>query len=243
MSGYTADTQVDRVVVSEVDTIWRPRTPRVGKCGVILLHGQGNPLGWIDPGAPKPGMILAGALAGAGIPCISAEMHGNSWATDQSMTDMRNSWMALQTAYPDLRDDKVIVLGASMGGAFAVRWSQLYPDETAAVVGLIPAYDPKAVYNYSNVGDFAMEAAWGFSGIGNFPTGLDLASHAGDAVGVPILTAYSSNDDAVPAQSIIDYHNAVGGDPINLISMGAIGHSFNTTPIPDIARFLIINGA
>ncbi len=241
--GYWADTQAGRVVAGEIDTVWRPRTPREGTCGVLLLHGQGNPLGWIDPGTPKPGMILAGALAASGIPLISAEMHGNSWATTQSMTDMRNAWNVLKTEYPLMRTDKVIVLGGSMGGAFAARWSQLYPSETAAVVGLIPAFDPKSGYIFSNIGDYAMEQAWGFSGLANFPADIDLASTSALAKGIPHFTVYSANDDALPAANIVAYHTAVGGLPENIVNQGNLLHSFNNTSDTAIARFLVANGA
>ena len=245
MSGNTIDSDLNRVVPGsgELDTIWHPGTPRVGKCGVILLHGQSNPQGWIDPGAPRYAMEMAATITACGIPCISAEMHGNAWANDVMMPDIPAAKTVLRNAYPSLRADKVIVFGISMGGAPAVRYAQQNPTAVAAVIGLIPAYDPLAVYNYGNIGDFYMEQAWGFSGVANFPAALNLAATSSLAAGIPILTGYSSNDDAVPAASVIAYHNAVGGTSENLINIGAVGHTFDTMPISTVVRFLVANGA
>lgn len=248
MSGYEADTSKDRVVPAsgELDTIWRPRSPRKGKRGVLLLHGQSNPTAYIDAVGQKASMRMAAELAASGIRCIAGEMHGNSWGNDLAMADMLNAWGILKAEYPDLAQDKVLVLGISMGAALAVRFSQLHPFQTAGVVGIIPAYDPKAIYNYSNVGDAAMEAAWGFSGIGNFPTGLDLAASATDASSVPIWSAYASDDALVPASSVTAYHSAVGGEAANITDLGALGHTdaaIAAVSVAAVARFLVANGA
>lgn len=245
MSGYTADNAVGRVVAAEYDTIWRPRTPRVGTCGLVLLHGQSNPRAYMDS-AQIASVRLAAALASSGIPCIAAEMHGNSWATDQSMTDITTAWGVLKAAYPAMRTDKVCLLGASMGAALGTRYTQLNPSSVAATVGIIPAYDPKAIYINNNVGDAAMEAAWGFSGLGAFPDALDLGPKANLATSVPILTGYASNDSVVPAASVTAYHTAAGGDPANIVNVGALDHTdaaIAAMPIATIARFLVAHGA
>lgn len=245
MSGYTADTRIGRVVAAEVDTIWIPRTPRVGTCGVVLLHGQSNPRAYMDS-AQLASVRLAAALASSGIPCIAAEMHGNAWATDQSMTDIDAARTTLQAAFPAMRTDKVCLVGASMGVALGTRYSQLHPASVAALVGMIPAYDPKAIYIANNVGDAAMEAAWGFSGLGNFPDALDLGPKAAQAATVPLLTGYASNDTVVPAASVTAYHALAGGDPANLINLGALDHTdaaIAAMPVTTIARFLVAHGA
>ena len=144
MSGYSAHSAIGRVVAGEVDTIFAPRTPRPNKYGVVLLHGQSNPRGFIDT-AQLSASRLAAALASSGIPCIAAEMHGNSWANDQAMTDIDSARAVLQAAYPAMRTDKICLVAASMGGSLGARYSQLYPASVAAFVGIIPAYDPKAI--------------------------------------------------------------------------------------------------
>lgn len=244
MTGYTAVSALGRIVAGEVDTIWTPRTVRPGTPGLILLHGQGNPKAYMDGSAQRASMRLAGALAGAGIPTIAGEMHGNAWANDTGMTDITNAWNILKAQFPTIRTDKVYLLGASMGAAMMTRYVQLNPGSVAAAVGMIPAYDPRAIYVANNVGDVAMEAAWGFSGLGNFPAALNLPTHVASAVGVPLLTSYASNDTVVPAASVVTYHNAAGGLPENLIDVGALEHTdaaIAALPISTIGRFLVAN--
>lgn len=244
--GYEADTQVGRVTALEKDTIFRPRTPRAGTCGVILFHGQSNPDGFTDSDNQKAACDLAAALANAGIPAIAAEFGGNSWANDPSMTAGTNAWTALKAEYPSMRTDKVCVLGISMGAALAARYTQLNPSDVAAMVGIIPAYDPKACYIANNVGDAYMEAAWSFSGLGNFPAGLDLAASASSMAGVPLLTGYASNDSIVPAASVTAYHSAAGGTAGNLVNLGALDHTdaaIGAMSISTVVRFLAANGA
>lgn len=237
------DTQIGRVVVGETDTIWKPRTPRVGTRGVVLFHGQGNPKGWIDPGAPKYAMEMATTLCAAGIPLISAEMHGDAWSNEEGVEAGLEAWAELKLAFPALDTEQFIAMGVSMGGGCATKMAQLHPDKVAAVVGLIPAYDPRACYLASDVGDAAMEAAWDFTDINDFPDGLNFAAHSGDAYGIPHLSCYSSNDSVVPSASVINYHTAVGSSPDDLHNIGALGHDFTGMSIQTVGRFLVAHGA
>ena len=240
MTGYTVSSTPDGY------TIWRPRTPRAGRRGVLLMPGQGNPTMYVSGTIQAASMRMAAALAGAGIPCITSAFGGNSWANDAAMTAMTNAWAALRAAFPGMPSDKVCLYGTSMGAAQITRYAQLNPTKVAALVGIIPAYDPKAAYINGDIGDAAMEAAWGFSGLANFPTGLDLASHAEDAEGIPILTGYASNDDLVSAASVTAYHTAVGGLPGNLVNLGALGHTdpaIAAMPVAKVGKFLAEHGA
>lgn len=245
MRGYSADSRVSRVVVGEVDTVWFPRYARVDTYGVILLHGQSNPQAFISSNQ-EASVRLAGAIASQGIPCVAAEMHGDSWANDSSMTDIDNARTLLSSLFPSMKTDKICLIGGSMGAALGTRYSQLNPDEVAAFVGIIPAYDPKTIYVNNDVGDAAMEAAWSFVGLGNFPDALDLGPKGADADTVPILTGYASNDTVVPSASVIAYHTLAGGEPENLINLGAVGHTnaaIAAMSIQTIIQFLIANGA
>lgn len=247
MTGYSSVSRAGRIPAAgaEVDTVWTPRTPRAGKCGVVLLHGQSNPKQFMDS-SQVASVRLAAALAGSGIPCIAAEMRGNSWANNNGMTDVETAGSLLQAAFPSLRTDQVCLVGISMGAALAARYSQLHPGSVAAVVGIIPAYDPKAVYINNDVGDAAMEAAWGFAGLANFPDALDLGPKAALASSVPILSGYASDDTLVPSASVTAYHAAAGGSAGNLLNVGALGHTdaaIAAVPVSTIARFLVANGA
>lgn len=245
MSSYSALSTTGQVVLGEVETVWTPRTVRTGRVGVILLHGQSNPQMFMQSAHPTS-MKLAAAISGFGIPCIAAEMHGNSWAINVTMED------DIPVAHSILVDqfgcdpDRIILLGISMGGSLAVRYSQLNPEATAGIVGVIPAYDPKALYIHGDVGDAAMEAAWGFSGLENFPTELDLGAQALRGKGTPIMSIYASDDALVPASSVENYHRTAGGLEENLINVGALGHTdaaLAAVPFGTIIKFLIECGA
>jgi len=243
MTGYSAESQTGRVTAGQVDTIWRPRTPRKGKCGVILLPGSDNPRAYVDGVIQPASMRMAAAIAGEGIPCITSDFYNNSWGKDLTMTAITNAWTVLKAAFPLMRTDKVCLFGASMGAAAAARWSQLNPTSTAAVVGLIPAWSMK--YEYQNVPAIAtaIEAAWGFSGIGSYPAAADLLTNAPAAAGIPTLTGYATDDTIALPTGVQAYNTAVGG---TLVSLGATGHTdaaIAAMPLTTLTQFLVANGA
>lgn len=247
MSGYSAVSATGRVTVGETDTIWTPRSPRAGTCGVILVHGSGAPKQFTDVVQQPSSVTLAATIAGTGIPCIAAEFGGDAWANNTCMTGIDAAWTTLKAAFPLMRTDKVCLVGVSMGGGAVARWSQLHPTSTAAAVGIIPAFNLK--YEYDNIPGVvaAIEAAWGFTGSGNYPAAADTLANASAASGVPIKAFYSSNDTTVPSAGITQYINAVGASPASdMVDVGALGHTdaavgaVNTTTL---IRFLADNGA
>jgi pimeloyl-ACP methyl ester carboxylesterase len=243
MTGYSAESQTGRVTATQQDTIWTPRTPRPGKCGVILLPGSDNPRAYVDGVIQPASMRMAAAIAGEGIPCITSDFYNNSWGNSNCMTAITNAWTVLKAAFPLMRTDKVCLFGASMGAAAAARWSQLNPTNVAAIVGLIPAWSMK--YEYQNIPAItaAIETAWGFSGIGNYPAGADLLANAALAAGIPTLTGYATDDTIALPTGVQAYNTAVGG---TLVSLGALGHTdaaIAAMPISTVVRHLVANGA
>lgn len=240
MSGYSVSTGSDGY------TIWHPRTPRVGTCGLILFPGQGYPTGYMTAAGQQGSVNLAAELASCGIPIITSTFGGNSWATDTVMnTYIPNARTALQTAFPAMRTDKICLGGLSMGATQATRYTQLHPNQVAATFGMIPGYDPKAIYIANNVGDAAMEAAWGFTGLENFPDALDLGPKGALANTVPIWTGYAASDTSIPEASVTAYHTLAGGLPENIVSVPGThdNTAIENMPIDSIARFLVANGA
>lgn len=240
MTGYWVKTGPDGY------TIWHPRTPRVGTYGLILFPGQGVPTCYMDAATQWGSVNLAGALARCGIPIITSAFDGNSWATDTIMnTSIPAARTRLAVDYPQMRTDKICLGGLSMGATQATRYTQLHPNQVAATFGMIPGYDPKAIYIANNVGDAAMETAWGFSGLENFPDALDLGPKGALASTVPIWTGYAASDTSIPEASVTTYHTLAGGLPENIVSVP--GTHDNTAianmPINTIARFLVTHGA
>lgn len=243
MTGYTAHSATIGAITGQT-TIWSPRTPRVGTCGLILFPGQSSPKMYADGGTQYASAAMAAELADAGIPTITCEFYGNSWAKNQVIDTAIPALRAeLATRFPLMRTDKVCVYGTSMGGSVVARYTQLHPDQVAAAVGIIPAYDPKAIYINNDAGDLAMEAAWAFTGLENFPDALDVGPKAALASSVPLLSAYSSDDALVPAATVTAYHALAGGLPENLINLGAVQHTIGAVSPTTVARFLVAHGA
>lgn len=245
MLGYSADAATGRIQAGEVDTIWTPRNLRAGRCGAILLHGSGNPQGFIDSMNQPSSMKLAAALATAGIPCIAGDMGGQTWANDTAMTRIDAAWAVLKARFPTMRADKVCLVGASMGGALAARYSQLNPTKVAAVVGLIPLWDLAAFYT-GNVGGTQAEvaAAWGVSTGAALPASADIAGNAGLAAGIPHLAGYSTVDTTVSPAWVLTYTQRVGGTAI--VTDTTFGHSdaaVGGMPISTVGQFLVASGA
>jgi hypothetical protein len=243
MSGYTAVSAVGRVTPGEQDTIWTPRTPRTGTCGLILLPGSGNPRSYMDNIIQPASFKLAAAMAGVGIPTITCDFGGNSWANDATMTAITNAWTTLKAAFPAMRTDKVCLLGGSMGGGAVARWSQLNPSSTACVVGLIPAFDLR--YEFENIPGIApaFRTAWGMGGADPFPATADNAANYAAAAGIPLLAGYASNDTTVPPAPIVAYAQSVGGTAINLGALGHTDAAIGAMPHDTVAQFLVAHGA
>lgn len=242
--GYSVTTQVGRVRATETDYLWAPRTPRKNTCGVVLCHGATAPTQYMDLVSQSASVKLAAALASAGIPCIAGAFSGDSFANDASMTDVTNAWDVLQAAYPDMRTDKVALLGVSMGGAVAARWSQLNPSQTAAVVGIIPLWDLVALYD-GDVGGLqaSVATAWGVTAPAALPASADIAANAGLAAGIPHLAGYSTTDTLISPSWVTDYTTAVGGTAV--VTNPDSGHtnaSVGGLPIATIGAFLAANG-
>jgi hypothetical protein len=243
--GYSVSTQVGRVAPGEVDQVWAPRSPRSGTCGVILCHGAGNPSEFIDLTTQPSSVILAAALASAGIPCISGEFGGNTWANNTALSRVDAAWTVLQGLYPTMRTDKLCLGGFSMGGATVARYSQTYPAKVAAVVGLIPLWDLVAFYT-TNVGGFASEVAvaWGTTSPNPLPSAADVAGNASAAAGIPTLAGYSTADQFITPSWVTSYVAAVGGTAI--VTDTTAGHAdaaVGGMPIATVGAFLAAHGA
>lgn len=226
MSGDSISEQSGRVAVGELDQIWTPRSPRPGRRGVVLVHGSGNPAGFID-GLTQPSSVkLAAALASAGIPCIAGDFGLQAWGNDTVVSRIDSAWAVLKAQFPAMRTDKVILIGASMGGAAVAHYSQSNPTQVAAVVGIIPLWDLKSFYAYpAYAGSVQNEiaAAWGVPAGTPLPARADTLANARAAAGIPHMCAYSTADTTVLPPWSTNYADAVGAWKI--VTDTQYGHS------------------
>lgn len=241
MTGYVATTKIGRVTPGEVDTVWVPRTVR-GGYGVVLIHGTDAPGEFIDHIGQPSSVLMAARVAGEGIPCITSEFYGNAWGNNNHMAAIERARLALAAECPTMNPAKIFVLGVSMGGAAAARFAQLYPDRTAGVVGIIPAYDIRYEYEHFPAIASVIATAWGFTNGDPLPAAADNAAHA--VMQVPHLTGYSTVDTVVPPAPVLAYNAAVGGTAV--ITDTTYGHSdaaVGGMPISTLTQFLAANGA
>lgn len=245
--GYSVSTAVGRVAAGETDNIFRPRTPRQGTCGVILLHGSGNPQGFVDLTLQPSSVKLVAALASSGIPCIGGDFGYQAWGNDTVISRIDAAWTVLRGQFPQMRTDKVCLIGGSMGGWAVTRYCELYPTKVAACVGLIPLCDGVAFYqrNISNGPVTAqIAAAWGVAAGDPLPAAANNAANAASAASVPWLAGYSSVDQTVLPAWVTSYTAAVGGTAI--VTDSTYGHSdqaIGGMPIDTVGQFLSAHGA
>lgn len=242
--GYRVNIDVGRVRTGEQDEIFLPRSPRAGR-GVVLCHGSGNPHGFVD-GINQPSSVkLAASLASIGIPCISGAFGGQAWGNDTVVSCIDSARTVLSQRVPSMKTDKVLLIGASMGGAAIAHYAQQHPDQVAGVIGLIPLWDLTSFYS-ANAGAVQAEisGAWGVATGAPLPTRANTLSRASLAVGIPHLCGYSSVDNVVLPPWSTTYSDAVGGTKI--ITDSTYGHSdaaIGGMPIPTVIKFLFANGA
>lgn len=243
--GYSVSTASGRVAPGEWDEIFTPRTPRKGTCGVVMCHGSGNPRAFIDPINQPSSVKLVAALAGAGIPCIGGDFGNQTWGNDTVVSRIDAAWSVLQSNFPDMRTDKICLIGGSMGGAAVAHYSQAYPNKVACVIGLIPLWDLTAFYTANTFGtQTEIATAWGVSPGAPLPARADIAANANLAAGIPTLAGYSTVDTTVLPQWVTSYTAAVGGTAI--VTDTTYGHSdaaVGGMPINTVGEFLVANGA
>lgn len=243
--GYSVTYTKDKVATGENEQVFAPRTPRTGTCGVVLLHGSGNPKAFVDSVAQKSSVKMAAALAGAGIPCIAGDFGNQSWGNETVVSRIDAAWAYLRTLYPTMRSDKICLVGGSMGAAGAIHYAQDFPAKVAAIVGLIPLTDVISFYN-ANIGGAASQvaSAWGVANGAALPAHADLIGRASLSAAVPTLLGYSTVDTTVLPAWVEAYAAAIGITPQVIDTQ--YGHSdtaIGLMPIPTIGTFLADHGA
>lgn len=239
-TGYSVVTSSDLITAGETGSVWLPTRPVANNVGVVLVHGANNVQGFIDGSGQPSAMRLAASIAAAGCPCVAGEFGGPlGWANDSVMAGMTSAAALLKATAPYMRQDRVALVGLSMGGAGVARYSQINPDLVCGVIGIIPAFDLR--YEYENVATVtnSIAAAWNVVAPAPLPAAADLQANAALAAGIPLLAGYSTVDTTVPPAPVVKYVQAVGGTAI--ITDTTFGHSDQAIagmPIATVVTFL-----
>lgn len=253
---YKVESTYGLSTAGEAETLFTPGEPRpAGKYGCILLHGSGATNYMFSEAARWASSELAAELALAGIPCLSIQMGGNTYANDVAMDaiDDAITYLAAATGVPST---KVCLLGISMGGGTAVRYAEVNPAKVAAVVGLIPFANPQYVYE-NNIGGLqgAIGAAWGVTYPTPLPAGADLIGNASaiDAANIPVKFWYDDVDTLIRPIDVTNLAAACGGTATAVeVDPADLGHTEGTIKAvidsgagrsSEIINFLYANGA
>jgi pimeloyl-ACP methyl ester carboxylesterase len=255
MTSYSASIQSGRVRSGQLDYLYSPTKNRgSSRYGVILAHGAGTSLEYMG-GSVTGGSTawasteIAARLAFAGIPCVGAEMSGDSFGNDAAMLDMSAALTLLGTA--GCSTTKVHLLGVSMGGSVQIRWAGQNPSKVASICGVIPVTNTAKFYS-GNQGSLDTTIATGWAvaaprvvsdAVTNSTTTLTSATAAftaGDVgkiincPGVVQGTTISSYTNATTVIMSAPASNSGSGKALRILTPLAAGASLTTSSWPAI---------
>lgn len=222
MTPYALSITTGKIKAGQYEYLWVPNRI-TSDTGLVLCHGSGQPYEYALLGNTGSNQIPAWA-AWSGIPCVAAEMDDQAWGDDTAMADV-DAAINYMAATTGVRSDKVLMLGASMGGYTAIRYTLNNPSKVAAVVGIIPLTNIVGFYN-NNVGGAQTQiaSAWGVTAPNPLPAAADVQSQAANLT-VPAQLYYSSADTLIQPADTQAFAAAAN---IPATNVGTQGHSEGT---------------
>jgi pimeloyl-ACP methyl ester carboxylesterase len=210
----------------------------VGKRGVIFCHGYTangqNGVNWVT----SPGLAqLLRQLAMRGIACVSADMGGNTFGNDLSMTRIGQARAFL--AAQGCATDKVLFAADSMGNWLATRYAADNPGQVASILAVEPGIDLNAVRDANTLGAQAdINLAWGLT-VGStsstvpLPTNANLLARAagGALTGLRYRAYYSTGDVVATPASVTTLVGAIGATADKVVVPGAPAHGFGVSAV------------
>lgn len=133
---------VARAVAGQFDWIWTPKYGADGQRLVVLLHGQlQTGQEWWAPSTSPAQTRIARALRR--FPMVSVYTSGASWgnATARGNLETVRAW----ASSIGCATDKLIIVGASMGGFLGLQYARYFPSRVAALLLIMPAVDIEGV--------------------------------------------------------------------------------------------------
>lgn len=224
MNGYKMSYSQGRIRAANTDQLFTPFTIRgASKFGVMALHGATAPDNFALGSRWQSSKIIS-HVAHAGIPVVSGQMSGDSFANDNAMTDMTNALPLLAQA--GCSTTKVHLIGMSMGCLLAIRWAGLNPTKVASIQGVIPATSIDRLYQ-TNAGGLraSIGTAWGVTYPTPLPAGADLTGAYATilANSIPVRLHYTSSDAFIDPAGLIADAALMGATTVDL--GGTSGHT------------------
>lgn len=234
-------TAAGETTIAFLDRFHKPSTG--ARRGVLVPHGAGGAAVDFLPATYRRPLD---ALARAGYPCLAIDAGGTlTFGNDTAITATQTDVGVLTGATVGAKADKVFVYGGSMGALVALNWARQHASLVGALALTIPALDLDDIYQ-NDKGSYraAIGTAYGVT----YPTAIpNLATHSPVAypadVTFPVKIWSSSNDPVASNTAACQtWATAVGGGLVEVVDLGAQGHSGLTTPPDDIVAFFDANG-
>lgn len=256
-NGGTAVVTLSGVTVEllEYQVRWVPHAPRRGKRWVGLCHADtlalintdlGGALAWADPANTPNQTNLAAVLASAGFNVFAGDFGGPAqFGADPAPKRVYDAWQVAITR-DGVASDGIVAVVTSMGGTTISQFAREYPGSLKAVYGLIAAFNAGDIYTNNRGGlAAAVGAPWGVTPPTALPAHADPMTDAATVyAGVPGVAAYGGQDTIITPAATAAWC-AASGFTVKQID-NTLNHSdalVGMASIPDIAAFLIANGA
>lgn len=219
---------------SDSHVLIAPRIQNPNARAVLFCPSHGN----ISTQAITPGWFehVVSALAEAGFPVFAGDMGGGTaWGNDTMQSALSSARTYAGSRY-GLRNDKVILLGTSMGVLGALNWARANPTLTACVLGAVPVVDLADIHD-NNRSSYAAEIETAYGGAGSYATAASAhnpAAHASDYADIPIGLWYSSSDPTAIPGTVTAFASGSGAQTT---SLGAVGHNPLSTNAAEVVSF------
>jgi dienelactone hydrolase len=216
-----------------------------------LAGGAWNMTGWFmaEPLAKEGYLVACNDLGdtplvayGVGLnPSVGGSGNGGPgvWDSDAAMAKLDALYAKLMSSRFSARGPKIALMGGSHGGASSVRWAALNPDKVAALVLGIPVIDLQYQVNnpINPETKTSIQMALGMGSGTVIPAGHSGVNLAAD-LEMPVRCYHSTNDPYTPLASYTAF-GAANPENIELISLGAVGHSLFTMDWTDAKNWLM----
>lgn len=224
MTGYSVTSKSGRAEVGQFDAMFRPRITEPAVYPIVACHGANSQWHqWMSQSFPRMHQLLVEAANG-GIPSVAAMVGGAStYGNPTSVTAVDTDLTAVATAV-GCSDDKVHLVGASMGAGVALLYGIANPTKVASMTLCIPMASIIALYDNNNGGHRAgIGTAWGVTYPTPLPAGADILANAATLSGIPIRFYYATDDAIITPSDVTDLATAIG--PSATVTATTGGHT------------------
>ena len=240
-SGSWVSTGLSRAASASTDAFLIPSgwQPGEGKVGVIYLHGATNDAYQSIRSTYPTLRDMCRAIA-ANRPLVAITT-GDTWGNATAMTKITNACAYLWATLGAV-DQKVILVGGSMGGGQALTWAGNNIAKTVGVVGVTPVSDLND-FVVNNRGGLAASVNAAYGGAYNNATDGPvrnpvLLAAAGAYGSTPVGLWYGDTDVIVVPSTVTTLAASIGASATLVPMVGGHNTSLDVLPVTDIAAYV-----